>query len=142
MTEKPDAILDKAKAGQKATAKRLELAARVKKRRNMQATKAVDAVAFNRWAEDEFVYIVRVELIGENPHTRVQIGEVIKEVAYELKVSPETVKRYIFKHTARRAEFRQHDGWLFLNPNYKPPVDEFEEPDGEEKQEEGDEGNE
>lgn len=135
MTKQTDGILEKAKSGQKATAKLLEQAARVKKRRNMQATKAVDAVAFNRWAEDEFVYIVRVELIGQNPHTRVQIGEVIKEVAYELKVSPETVKRYIFKHTARRAEFRQHDGWLFLNPNYQPPEDEFEEPDVEPKQE-------
>jgi hypothetical protein len=137
VTKNNDAILDKAKAGQKATAKVLEQAARVKKRRNMQSTKAVDPVAFNRWAEEEFVYIVRVELIGENPHTRVQVAEVIKEVAYELKVSPETVKRYIFKHTARRAEFRQHDGWLFLNPNYQPPVDEFEEPDVEEGKDEG-----
>ena len=110
---------------------------RLKKRRSMQSTKAVDIVAFNRWAEDEFIFIVQVELIGSNPHTRVQIAEVIREVAYELKVSPETVKRYIQKHTARRAEFRQHDGYLFLNPNFKPVEDEdaleFEETEGEEE---------
>lgn len=135
--EQKDQILNKAKAGQKKTAKQLEMDRRLKKRRSMQSTKAVDIVAFNRWAEDEFIFIVQVELIGSNPHTRVQIAEVIREVAYELKVSPETVKRYIQKHTARRAEFRQHDGYLFLNPNFKPVEDEdaleFEETEGEEE---------
>lgn len=127
MKKQTDGILEKAKAGQVRTAAALKAGAALKKRRNMQSMKQVDAVAFNRWAEDEFVVIVR-ELIGDesNPHTRVQISEVVREVAYELKVSPETVKRYIFKHTARRAEFRQHDGWIFLNPNYE----EMEEDEG------------
>lgn len=118
--KKTDEILDKAKAGQVKTAQALAAAEATKRRRNMQSMKQVDPVAFNRWAEDEFVVIVR-ELIDDknNPHTRVQIPEVIREVSYELKISPETVKRYIFKHTARRAEFRQHDGWIFLNPNYE-----------------------
>lgn len=125
MAKKTDEILEQAKAGQVQTAAALTQAEALKKRKNMQSLKLVDSVAFNRWAEDEFIVIVR-ELIGENPHTRVQVSEVVREVAYELKVSPETVKRYILKHSARRAEFRQHDGWLFLNPKFEP-MDEDEE---------------
>jgi hypothetical protein len=119
MKKKVDELSEKAKAGQVRTAEALKQAEEGKKRRNMQSLKLVDAVAFNRWAEEEFIGITR-ELMGENPHTRVQVSEVVREVAYELKISPETVKRYILKHTARRAEFRQHDGWMFLNPKFEP----------------------
>lgn len=119
MKKQSDSVLEKAKAGQVRTAERLKAADALKKRRNMQSMKQVDPVAFNRWSEEEFIVIVR-DMIGENPHTRVQTSEVVREAAFELKISPETVKRYIFKHTARRAEFRQHDGWMFLNPNFEP----------------------
>jgi hypothetical protein len=69
------------------------------------------------WAEEKFIAEVR-ELIGADVSGRVRKAQVLQECAYELKVSVETVKRYLFKHTARRAEFREFDGWVFLNPRY------------------------
>jgi predicted DsbA family dithiol-disulfide isomerase len=125
-----DEIRKNAQAGQRKTAKALEEGKAGKKRTNQSHMKTVDPVLFNDWAEEEFVGLVR-ELIGENPSGRIKKAEVLRECAYELKISTETVKRYLFKHTARKAEFREFDSWVFLNPKYVPR-DEF----GEEKPEE------
>lgn len=121
-----DEIKRKAKAGQKVTAKKLEKQGQGKKVTNLGHMKSVDPVLFNEWAEEKFVGLVR-ELMGESPHGKVKRAEVLRECAYDLKVSVETVKRYLFKHTARKAEFREFDGWVFLNPRYEEPVEEEDE---------------
>lgn len=112
-----DELLSDAKKRQKQTAKKLE--AREKPDSNQSHMKTIDPVVFNQWAEDEFIRITR-ELIGEATG-KIRKAEILRECAYELKVSVETIKRYLFKHTARRAEFREFDGLVFLNPNYVNP---------------------
>jgi hypothetical protein len=116
----PDEIKIKAKAGQRRTAQMLKDETPWKGKGNMQHMKSTDPSAFNEWAEEKFVALV-MELIGEDASGRVRKGTIMQECAYEIKVSSETVKRYIFKHTARKAEFREFDGWIFLNPKYVPP---------------------
>lgn len=121
-----DEIRKKARQGQRETLKELEQADRGKKRGGFRHLKSVDPVLFNEGAEEEFIRIVR-ELLGEQAHGKVKRAAVLQECAYELKVSTETVKRYLFKHTARKAEFREFDGWVFLNPKYVAMSEEDEE---------------
>jgi hypothetical protein len=117
-----DEIKQKAKAGQARTARLLKDAEQGKKKADLRHLKSTDPSAFNDWAEEKFVDLVR-ELIGENPSGQVRKGQIMQECAYEIKISLETVKRYIVKHTARRAEFREFDGYVFLNPKHEPVVD-------------------
>lgn len=121
-----DDILSNAKKRQKRTDEKLTRKGAKEKRPSGQYLKTVDAVLFNQWSEKEFVRVV-LGLLGDDPNARVSKGEVLKEVAYELNLSTETVKRYLFKHTARKAEFREFQGWVFLNPAYAPPAHELEE---------------
>ena len=116
-----DPILAKAKAGQKKTDKVLKDAEKgkdwTKIRKQLRVLKSADLVAFNELADEYFVHLVRV-LLTESPTEKIKTTEVLREASYEIGVSPETIKRYLMQHTARRAEFRVFQGYVFLNPNY------------------------
>ena len=86
---------------------------------NFKSQKHVDLMSFNAQAEDAFVELVR-KLIEESGRTAIPIGMVYQEAAYELNVSPQTAKRYLIKHSARRAPLRVFGKDVMLNPNYVP----------------------
>ena len=69
---------------------------------DLNALKSLDIVAFNQNAEKNFVDLVTAFLQEEGPQP---VSTVIAEASYELDISPATAKRYLQKHTARRAEF-------------------------------------
>ena len=117
-----DQLLANAKAKQKVTEKKLKDAEKgtdwEKVRRQLRTLKSADLVAFNELADEYFVHLVR-EIVGESPTERVKTVEILREASYEIGVSTETIKRYLMQHTARRAEFRVFQGYVFLNPNYE-----------------------
>jgi hypothetical protein len=71
-------------------------------RAELAELKRTDLNAFNSAAEDAFVNLICRFIVDEGPRT---VRAVMSEASYELDVSPETAKRYLFKHTARRAHF-------------------------------------
>ena len=73
---------------------------------DLTALKSLDIIAFNQGAEKSFVVIVSDFLKAEGPQP---VSVVISEAAFELDISPATAKRYLVKHTARRAEFLVQD---------------------------------
>lgn len=87
--------------------------ARIEERAKRDALKAIDVIAFNTQAERSFVGFVS-ELVSAE---RVSVVDVIRESAFELNVSTETAKRYLLKHTARRASFAVVDGVVVLRRN-------------------------
>ena len=99
-------------------------------RKNFQELKYTNPTAFNIQAEAAFIELVRT-LIEENHGQGIPIWEVYRETAFELKVSTETAKRYMLKHSARRAEFFVFGKIVNLNPRYVPD----EEPEEEELEE-------
>ena len=64
-----------------------------------RALKTLDAVGFNAGAEEAFLALAAA-LIAEGP---VRVSELLQETAYELDISVATARRYLMKHTARRA---------------------------------------
>jgi len=69
---------------------------------DLAALKNLDVIAFNQGAEKSFIDLVTDFLEEEGPQP---INAVISEASFELDISPATAKRYLQKHTARRAEF-------------------------------------
>ncbi len=61
-----------------------------------------DLLAFNAVAESEFCSFVCSYL---DEFQNVTQHEIIQEASFELNISPVTAKRYLLKHTARRANF-------------------------------------
>jgi hypothetical protein len=88
--------------------------------------KHIDLMSFSTGAEIQFVERVR-QLIEKESSGQVAINVVYQEMAYELDISPQTAKRYLIKHSARRAEFRVFGPAVMLNPNYKPEEESEEE---------------
>lgn len=90
-------------------------------KRNFKGQKHIDLVSFNAGAEGQFVEEVR-KLIEKAKkkygRNTVPITEVLQECAYELDVSPSTVKRYLIKYSARRAPLTVAEMDVMLNPNY------------------------
>ncbi len=72
--------------------------------------KSVDVCAFNAGAEIAFVARSR-ELIRAAGGA-IACSVVAQELAFDLDVSVETVKRYIVKHSASRGEFCSERGFL------------------------------
>jgi len=87
--------------------------------------KHVDLMAFNASAEERFVEKVRL-MIEKSNRTTIPISQVYQECSYDLNVSPQTVKRYLVKHSASRAELRVFGKDVMLNPNYRPEDEEDE----------------
>lgn len=71
-------------------------------RAELAQLKRTDLNAFNATAEGAFVSLICRFIMEEGPRT---VRDVMSEASYELDISPETAKRYLFKHTARRAHF-------------------------------------
>jgi hypothetical protein len=71
----------------------------------------LDLVEFNGRCEKEFVQLVADFIREEGEQTPKAI---YSEAAFELNISIETAKRYLLKHTARRAEFKVTDGKVGL----------------------------
>jgi hypothetical protein len=71
-------------------------------RENLDTLKSLDLVEFNGRAEQAFIKLIReyISQVGE-----LSPRQVYSEASYELNISIETAKRYLLKHTARRAEF-------------------------------------
>lgn len=126
----PHEVKRRAKKKQENTNDKLKAKAQAAGKSNFKNQKHVDLMAFNASAEDQFVEIVR-KLIEDSGRTTIPIGTVYQEGAYELNVSPQTVKRYLIKHSAKRAALRVFGKDVMLNPNYKP--DEPEEEDDSEQ---------
>lgn len=74
-----------------------------------------DLIAYNRATETEFVSLL-TEMCSTGGCA---FSAAVRECAFELDVSPETVKRYILKHTASRAEFLLQGGYIFLRRSRK-----------------------
>jgi hypothetical protein len=77
--------------------------------RELNTLKSLDLTEFNSRAEAEFVILV-AEFVRECGSNLPRVREVLAEAAFELNISIETAKRYLLKHTARRAEFVVIDG--------------------------------
>lgn len=75
-------------------------------RAELAELKRTDLNAFNTTAEAVFVNLICKFIAEEGALT---VRDVMSEASYELDISPETAKRYLFKHTARRAHFRFDD---------------------------------
>jgi|GEM_PF-4803252 len=81
--------------------------------RELNTLKSLDLTEFNTRAEQEFVTLV-AEFVRERGENLPRVREVLAEAAFELNISIETAKRYLLKHTARRAEFVVTDGKVGL----------------------------
>ena len=81
--------------------------------RELNTLKAIDLTEFNSRAEQAFVEMVAafVQECGSQPP---RVREVLAEAAFELNISIETAKRYLLKHSARRAEFAVTGGIVTL----------------------------
>lgn len=84
-----------------------------KRLRELSALKALDLNEFNSRAEQEFVKLVS-EFVRECEGNPPRVREVLAEAAFELDISVETAKRYLLKHSARRAEFEVVGGVVTL----------------------------
>jgi len=100
----------------------------------LQSLKQIDILAFNQSAEEAFITLV-YQLIKETKGNKVTAREVYSEVSYELGISVETAKRYLIKHTARRASFGWDDGKVIIRSGVQVAVSE-EQTDEETEQEE------
>ncbi|MBI4675705.1 MAG: hypothetical protein HY741_29030 [Chloroflexi bacterium] len=78
---------------------------------NLNTLKSLDLIEFSSVAETEFVKLITA-LCGDGSSPSVR--EATAEAAFELNISIETAKRYLLKHTARRAEFVITDGKVGL----------------------------
>lgn len=76
---------------------------------------------FKGLAEKIVIELVKYLTYGEES---VELSRVYQEGAYLLKVSPETVKRYVFAHTATSAELFRVGKRVKINPYFKPMEDE------------------
>lgn len=74
--------------------------------------KQTDIVAFNQTSEQAFLRLAWM-LIDEEGGS-VKLSVLLQEAAFELNLSEKTIRRYVFKHTARRASLAVHaDGSLY-----------------------------
>lgn len=77
----------------------------------LSTLKAIDLLEFNGRAEQEFVKITKEYIEQEGSQS---VRAILAEAAFELNISIETAKRYLLKHTARRAEFKIEAGKVEL----------------------------
>lgn len=96
----------------------------------LQYLKHNDPVEFRELAAGITVELVRYLVARDRGPA--ELSKVLQTGAYLLKVSPETVKRYVFTHTAEGAELMMAGKRVTVNPFFE--VDEVEEK--EEKDEE------
>jgi hypothetical protein len=95
-----------------------------RKAQELASLKQIDIIAFSQAAEDGFIRLVW-QLCKETSG-QVAAREVYSEAAYELGISVETAKRYLLKHTARRALFAWVNGKVSIRANMAAAVAEVE----------------
>lgn len=81
---------------------------------------------FKELAEQIAIELVAY-LTAMNHGEPVELSQVYQEGAYLLKVSPQTMNRYIYAHTAMNAELCRVGKRVKVNLNFKPTMDEDEE---------------
>lgn len=81
---------------------------------------------FKELAEQVAIELVNY-LTTVNGGEPVELSQVYQEGAYLLRVSPETMKRYIYAHTAMNAELCRIGKKVKVNVSYKPAEDEEDE---------------
>ena len=86
---------------------------------NANNRKRTDILAFNEQAERKLCLLLD-ELLEELQATEdtggVPVQTVYQEAAFELSISVETAKRYLWKYTARRAPYQVVDGYVYARP--------------------------
>jgi hypothetical protein len=82
--------------------------------------KSLDIIGYNQGAERAFVEWL-IKAIKEQPEQSVSISWVKANAAYKLDLSPETIKRYIIKHTSDYAPFVSEGGALRLRADDEFP---------------------
>jgi len=85
----------------------------------LQALKNTNIVAFNDLANVAFIEVVR-RLVEANDLKPVEFVYARKNVSYDLGISIPTVNRYFDSHTATRAELRMFGKKVYLNPDFVP----------------------
>lgn len=83
----------------------------------LQYTKHNDPVEFRELAAQVTVEMVRYLVTREGQP--IELSKVYQQGAYLLKVSPETIKRYIFTFTAEGAELLMVGKRVTVNPNFE-----------------------
>lgn len=81
--------------------------------------KGDNPVEFKALAEKIVIELVAY-LVKANGNQAVELSQVYQEGAYLVGVSSETVKRYVFAHTARAAPLRRVGKKVELNPYFRP----------------------
>ena len=76
-------------------------------KKELKNLKDFDRVAFNSLAEERFLDFVHDLIRSEGGEVTKTL--ILKESSFELDISTETVKRYLLKHTARRATLFETD---------------------------------
>lgn len=72
-------------------------------KQTLDKLKENDVLAFNSVAEAEFCEFLCILL--DEVKGKLTVNEAVQEASFELNISPVTAKRYLIKHTARRAQF-------------------------------------
>lgn len=98
---------------------------KVKHKKRLEFLKHTNPVAFRELAEETLIELVTY-LVSQNNGEPVELSMVQREGSYKIGVSPETVKRYVFTHSAVDAELCVVGKRVKLNPNF------VEDEDGEE----------
>lgn len=98
---------------------------KVKHKKRLEFLKHTNPVAFRELAEETLIELVAY-LVSQNNNEPVELSMVQREGSYKIGVSPETVKRYVFTHSASDAELCVVGKRVKLNPNF------VEDEDGEE----------
>ena len=88
------------------------------KMKDFQSLKFTDPVMYSEYANEFFVQLVRSLIEEGNGITNAAV--IYQEAAFEMKLNTESVKRYLFRHSARRAEFMTYGKMVMLNPRYRP----------------------
>jgi hypothetical protein len=99
---------------------------KVKNKRQLEYLKHTNPVAFRELAERTMIELVGY-LVEQNSGEPVELSTVIREGSYKIGVSPETIKRYIFTHSASDAELKMVGKLVKLNQFYKPESEELDE---------------
>jgi len=93
-------------------------------RNRLEYLKHTNPVEFREFAEKVTVELVKY-LVAENHGEAVELSKVQQDGSFKIGVSPETIKRYVFTHTASDAELKMVGKRVTVNPFFKEDDDEL-----------------
>jgi len=88
---------------------------KVKCKKRLEFFKHTNPVAFRELAEQVLIELVAY-LQNRNGGEAVELWEIQREGSFKVGVSPETIKRYVWTHTAEGAELKMVGKKVKLNP--------------------------